>query len=387
MSVDWFCKIGDTKIGPLSGKQLKAMVAKGQLKPEHLLRRGNEGPWVSAGRVKGLFPDGVACGKKFQERSSPQASAKPLPRAAAAPATPPVSKNENLPNEAKAVPSAADIPQELTLGGQHKHHVELNVDRLNIEATPIDVSRRKVKAGIRGLKKEEQKKLTIMLFCLIGVGTTAGLIAIIWAAASGQFSNSRQEGSQESVATAQPIVTGGKVDEPAAARKPSADAPIERKLSMKKAGVDVMVLGDVELMVLKPTRGAPPKGAKCSQTEVLVVPVRLNLKQGDKKTVQLASWMDDRLKSKVSLQDDKQNGYEFLEQVAEGGGEVKAITDKWAKVYLVFRMSADKKFASLQLALPSAAYRAGGPLIGYTIQASDIRGEANSSTEGIEEAR
>ena len=35
------------------------------------------------------------------------------------------------------------------LGGHHKHHVEMNVDSLNIEATPVDVSRRKVKAGLQ----------------------------------------------------------------------------------------------------------------------------------------------------------------------------------------------------------------------------------------------
>ena len=60
----------------------------------------------------------------------------------------------------------------LGLGGHHKHHVEMNVDRLNIETTPVDVSRRKIKAGMQGLKKEERKKLTIMLLCLIGGGMT-----------------------------------------------------------------------------------------------------------------------------------------------------------------------------------------------------------------------
>ncbi len=57
MSDDWFCKIEGKKVGPLTGQQLRTIVAKGKLRPEHLVRRGGEGPWVPAGRVKGLFPE------------------------------------------------------------------------------------------------------------------------------------------------------------------------------------------------------------------------------------------------------------------------------------------------------------------------------------------
>ena len=173
MSADWFCKIGEKKVGPLNGQQLKTIVAKGQLKPEHLVRRGSEGPWVPAGRIKGLFPEGPAGNAQPQGKKPAQATGKPLPKAAAKPGTPP--KAASLPTAAEApAPPVADIPQELRLGGHHKHHVQLNVDSLNIETTPIDVSRRKVKSGMKGLKKEEQKKLTIMLLCLIGGGTTFG---------------------------------------------------------------------------------------------------------------------------------------------------------------------------------------------------------------------
>ena len=84
MSADWFCKIGEKKYGPLNDKQLKTIVAKGQLKPEHLVRHGSEGPWVAAGRVKGLFPEGAAGnaqsqGNASQGKKPPQATGKPLP--------------------------------------------------------------------------------------------------------------------------------------------------------------------------------------------------------------------------------------------------------------------------------------------------------------------
>ena len=83
MSADWFCKIGEKKIGPLNGQQLKTIVAKGQLKPEHLVRRGSEGPWVPAGRIKGLFPEGPAGSAQSQGKKPAPATAKPLPKAAA----------------------------------------------------------------------------------------------------------------------------------------------------------------------------------------------------------------------------------------------------------------------------------------------------------------
>ena len=53
---EWFCKISDEQIGPLSSRQLKAMASAGRLTAEDRVRQGAEGSWVPAGRVKGLFP-------------------------------------------------------------------------------------------------------------------------------------------------------------------------------------------------------------------------------------------------------------------------------------------------------------------------------------------
>ena len=161
MSADWFCKIGEKKYGPLNGQQLKTIVAKGQLKPDHLVRHGSEGPWVPAGRIKGLFPhdasgNGASLGKK-----PPAATAEPLARAA---------KAGSLPTADAAPMPPSDVPQDLLLGA-HKHHVELNVDSLNIEATPMKISHRKVRTGMQGLKQEERKRVTVLLLCFIGAGT------------------------------------------------------------------------------------------------------------------------------------------------------------------------------------------------------------------------
>jgi hypothetical protein len=364
MSADWFCKIGEKKVGPLNGQQLKTIVAKGQLKREHLVRRGSEGPWVPAGRVKGLFPEGAAGGGQSQGKKPPQATAKPLPKAGSPP------KAASLPTAAEApAPPAADIPQELRLGGHHKHHVEMNVDSLNIEASPVSVSRRKVRSGMQGLKKSEQKKLTIMLMCLIGGGMTFGLIVMIWGVATGKFSKSEEAKLPAALAPA--ADSGGKqAEKDAASKKPAAD----KEESWKKAGIEKTLVGDVEVMVLKPLRGGPPKGAKTEESEVLIVPVNLNLVAGVKKAVDLTSWADKSLKKKVLLKDDQDKTYDLLEQVASVGSDGTAIPPgNRIQVQLIFPAPSSKKLKTLQLKLPPAAFHGEGPMICYNIDPSEIR--------------
>jgi hypothetical protein len=190
MSAEWFCKIGDKKIGPLSSQQLKTIVARGQLRREHFVRRGSEGPWIPAGRVKGLFPESSAGSAQSHDNKPLQATSMPPTKVAGKPPAPPSAKAVNLPTAERApAPPVADVPQELLLGEHHKHHVEMNVDRLNIETTPVTVSRRRVKAGLQGLKKDERKKLTFLLLSLIVVGTTFAAIVIVWAIMSDKFSS------------------------------------------------------------------------------------------------------------------------------------------------------------------------------------------------------
>ena len=100
MSEGWFCKIGEKKIGPLSVQQLKTIAARGQLRAEHLVRRGDAGPWVPAGRVKGLFPEKPSAGEGQPAAAKP-AQAKTVARAAPAP---PASE---LPPSCRWAPAAA----------------------------------------------------------------------------------------------------------------------------------------------------------------------------------------------------------------------------------------------------------------------------------------
>ena len=374
MSADWFCKIGEKKYGPLNGQQLKTIVAKGQLKAEHLVRRGSEGPWVPAGRIKGLFPQGgdaASQGKKL-----PQATAKPLPKKAA--------RAGSLPTAAAAPSPPTDIPQELTLGGHHKHHVEMNVGNLDIETMPVNVSRRKLKTGLKGLKKDERKKLTIVLTCFIGGGLTIGVIVFVWGIASGKFAGKPEETAKAVAAASPPADTAGKTAKDTADKGKAAVADKEKEKPKEKqpdkqpeaghwpkASVDSMTLGNVQVMVLKPTRGAPPEAAKVKDTDVLILPVRLNLKGNAKEPVKLSSWMDDSLQGKVSLKDDQDKSYILLAQYPEKGWDGTSISSDWKKIYLVFE-APGKTLKYLHLTLPSAAFKPNGPMIYFEIGESYI---------------
>ena len=55
MAVEWYLRIADKEVGPLSAQQLRTMAGKGQIGPADFVRRGDEGGWLPANRVKGLL--------------------------------------------------------------------------------------------------------------------------------------------------------------------------------------------------------------------------------------------------------------------------------------------------------------------------------------------
>ncbi len=54
MSADWYLHLDDRQYGPLSAAELKRYASEGRMTPETLVRKGEEGTWVPASRVKGL---------------------------------------------------------------------------------------------------------------------------------------------------------------------------------------------------------------------------------------------------------------------------------------------------------------------------------------------
>lgn len=122
MAAEWFCRIGEEELGPLSAQRLRAMADEGRLTAADHVRQGRAGAWVPAGRVKGLFPQaGPSTGTPPgtpQKDAVPKAKPlddvdqKPLPKAkpvAARPATAaevPVARPVTGPKIPRAEPSA-----------------------------------------------------------------------------------------------------------------------------------------------------------------------------------------------------------------------------------------------------------------------------------------
>ncbi len=110
MASEWYLKVADRLVGPLTPQQLKAMADQGQVDPYDPVRWGNEGRWVPARSVRGLFsaekasttqgpsdglpaaeqlkPPPVTPGAEVSDAASPTSAApkaEPPPRPAAVP--------------------------------------------------------------------------------------------------------------------------------------------------------------------------------------------------------------------------------------------------------------------------------------------------------------
>lgn len=131
MVTDWYVKIADKEVGPLSSQQLKIMAKKGQLGAEDLIRQGDNGPWVPAGRVKGLVPQAgaevsdstitalpmakplegpVVMVTKGQRQNGDTSTAKPA--TGRTPATPKKATPLGTPPSPDAIPTAKPTPPE-----------------------------------------------------------------------------------------------------------------------------------------------------------------------------------------------------------------------------------------------------------------------------------
>ncbi len=54
---DWYFQVMGQELGPFTAQELKAKVETGQIQRDTLVRRGVEGKWLFAERVKGLLPE------------------------------------------------------------------------------------------------------------------------------------------------------------------------------------------------------------------------------------------------------------------------------------------------------------------------------------------
>ncbi len=57
MPTQWYCRLMGTEMGPFTSKQLLEMAKSHKITPDDSVKKGPDGNWVDAHRVKGLFED------------------------------------------------------------------------------------------------------------------------------------------------------------------------------------------------------------------------------------------------------------------------------------------------------------------------------------------
>jgi hypothetical protein len=60
MATQWYCQLMGTELGPFTSQQLLEMARSHRLMPDDSVKKGVDGMWVPAHRVKGLFDDASA---------------------------------------------------------------------------------------------------------------------------------------------------------------------------------------------------------------------------------------------------------------------------------------------------------------------------------------
>lgn len=330
--------MGGKQVGPLSSQQLKAMVAKGKLRPDYQIRRGGEGPWVPAGRVKGLFPDAAAPHAAGAKKASP-GPGKPAKPAAK---TPPTAKP--LPAaQAAAAPPTEGVP---AMSGGHGKHPKYSLDQFQMDAEVPITTRRSGKA--MAMKKSEQKKVTVILLGIIGFGMLVALSLITWAAVTGRLSIGKHE-----TAKSEDVEAEGKPEE-------AASKPAEKKTAEKDKWKDATKgvtdkKTNIRVTVESAANAAPPKDVDASGAGAVMIvsaTVRNTAKSGD--DVRFSGWAD--FKQDVVLKSGE-DALDLLDtKVEKTEGDSQAIKPQWSvKVKFYFAAPA-KKPASLHLELPPSAF-------------------------------
>jgi hypothetical protein len=123
---DWYYKIAEQVVGPLSAEQLKTLADGGRLAPGDPVAKSPKGPWATASRVKGLFEVAAVDDEPEEEATSSGAVAEQVPPAVATKEPPipqpPVVRSTQAPSQAppqQAAPveSAPSVGQAPATGG------------------------------------------------------------------------------------------------------------------------------------------------------------------------------------------------------------------------------------------------------------------------------
>ncbi len=370
MAAEWFCKISGKEVGPLSSQQLKALVTKGTLAPEHRVRRGTEGGWVLAGRVKGLFPSDVPVAQPISKASE----------------TPPVTSPEPPPVPVAAKPAA------------------LGADEFNIVAdASTSTARATGRSGakiISSRKEQKNKALVIGSLVVIVVGlAVAGLVLTLRTSDSEQKPGKRaatvSRGGQQIVEEDLDDFDSDASEKVGAeGAEPGTSGPSGESADSGDKWVDASKSpsrrGDVEVKILSVTKGYPVFSRKLkSQSppeKCLLLTVQLRNMDSARK-VEYRSWSGrGAMRGRLRLTDNMKNTYrakDFGRAIVKGQFTSKSIyADEPIEDLLIFERPVGRA-EYLLLELPAAAFGQPGAL--YFKIPKEMIVETDQPQQGSEE--
>jgi len=274
MAVEWFCKISGKKLGPLSSKQLRAMVEKGRLLPEHELAQGAGGPWVPAGRVKGLFaedgspaedhePDDVpvaelvrkpakkpamklAVQEKPARRRATPASSLPVARAAPEPPAAPAVRRPAAAGSPASQPAAA---RPVAAGSQRANPLGIVTDG----HTPT--ARATGRGRVAGVSPEGRKRQNLTAVVLLGLLILVLAGVGIWLMVRDKTPDEPEKKDQQTAEQAAEKSTAAPT-QPGKSDTPPAAEPDESE-TWRDASKESIIRGDVRVKILSAKVGVP----------------------------------------------------------------------------------------------------------------------------------
>ncbi len=346
MSDAWYCKIAGEERGPLSAQDLKALAADGQLAPEDLVRHGVHAAWVTAGRVRGLFPSAGSSaarpiGAAHEAPPAQAAKARPVAKPVVDSRSPAASQDTALsqPPVRKAQPSgvapgggsesapwAPPRGQPATTQGEFDFLEEAYA----MPPRPTAPGTKSPTSELMEKKRQlERRNMTILLAVLVGLMIVLGILMTVLFFKQ-RRGNSHQEPTTPAAEAADPAskpAEGPSETEKAAraAKNEAAKTPGEAKTSKTTpevlwadASKQGAAVGDITVRVISAAL-ARRKTKAGPERRVLEINLQLsNAQKGKKREYQ--SWAGRA--SGVNLVDDLGNVYRLL-----GGAESGASAD------------------------------------------------------------
>ena len=402
MEVEWYLKIADKEVGPLSARQLKAMAEKGEISTFDAVRRGSDGRWVPASSVKGLLPTGESSAENRQPDRTPVARKPEQP-----PATPKAKPEpETRPKTTPAAEPPGPVPSEIPVaqpvvstpdasGPRPAPLGEFNIDTSADTPAPRVAGRRGAAPTDSTRRRKNNLIVVVVVVSVVGLGAVGAGVLLSRKGAGTASEDSHaapNEPGPQGEKEREPVVIPG-LDEylgeagPKGPEKGESDTAAGEWTDASTSSVEC---GDVTVKIASARIGRPRLISGSSGTAARpkndCLWLKLELHNTNKtKKLEYTSWnlgqtgvrLVDNHGNEYSVKSFAKQGLEIEGQVEGGRGSL--YPEEATEDVLLFERPA-RSTKSLRLELPSAAFGETGTLK-FEIPVTMIAGVAESEEQ------